>query len=253
MDITEKLNVSGSPFLRINRAGASSELEQAFTALEARNESFAKGTDLVRPGDRDTRPFIIRSGYVIVSRQNSTGQRMIIDLMIPGDTGNGWSVVLPQADMLYSALNDIVISQIAVEAHRAAVHNFPQTTAALIWAGAISRSLLAERLYSVGRRSGYQRIGHFLLELLTRMEEAGLNDGDSFRVPLTLAVLGDLLGLTPEHVSRVVQRLRRDGFLVTKRDHWQFTDVRRMEQACDFDAAYLHTADREVSVVAAAV
>lgn len=110
---------------------------------------------------------------------------------------------------------------------------------------------MAERLYSLGRRNGYQRTGHFLLELLTRLEEVGLNDGHSFRAPLTLAVLGDLLGLTPEHVSRVVQRLRRDGFLATRRDHWQFIDLPGMAKACDLDPAYLHTGDREMGATAA--
>jgi CRP-like cAMP-binding protein len=67
-------------------------------ALETRTEAYRKGADLVRPGDRNTRPFIIQSGYVIVSRQNSAGQRMIIELMIPGDIGNARAIVLPKAD-----------------------------------------------------------------------------------------------------------------------------------------------------------
>ncbi|MDZ4737178.1 MAG: Crp/Fnr family transcriptional regulator [Rhodospirillaceae bacterium] len=172
---------------------------------------------------------------------------MIIDLMIPGDIGNARAIVLPQSDMLYSALNDVVVSQIPVEMHRDLMLAYPQPSTALLWTSAISRSLLAERLYSLGRRNGYQRTGHFLLELLTRLEEVGLNDGGSFHAPLTLAVLGDLLGLTPEHVSRVVQRLRRDGFLATRRDHWQFIDRLGMAKACDFDPGYLHTADREIA------
>ncbi|MEX1108715.1 MAG: Crp/Fnr family transcriptional regulator [Dongiaceae bacterium] len=231
----------------MDRASRLSEPEQkAFAALETSVESFAKGTDLVRPGDRHSRPFILQSGYVIVARHNSTGQRMIIDLMIPGDIGNARAIVLPRADMLYTALNDIVVSRIPIEAHRDLMLAHPRPSMALLWTGAISRSLLAERLYSLGRRNGYQRTGHFLLELRVRLEEVGLTDGPSFRAPLTLAVLGDLLGLTPEHVSRVVQRLRRDGFLVTKRDHWQFIDLPGMEKACDFDPAYLHTLDREL-------
>jgi hypothetical protein len=123
----------------------------------------------------------------------------------------------------------------------------PQPSAAFLWTGAVSRSLLAKRLYSLGRRDGYHRTGHFLLELLTRLEQVGLAEGASFRAPLTLSVLGDLLGLTPEHVSRIVQRLRRDGFIATRCDHWLFIDRPGMEKACDFDPAYLHTSDREIA------
>jgi CRP-like cAMP-binding protein len=214
-------------------------------ALEAKSESHCKGAELVRPGDRNTRPFIVGSGFVILSRHNASGERMIIDLLIPGDIGNARAIVLPEADMLYAALNDIVVSPVPLEAYRELMIDYPRPSTALLWIGAISRSLLAERLYSIGRRNGYQRIGHFLLELLTRLEQVGLAEGLTFRAPLTLAILGDLLGLTPEHVSRILQRLRRDGLLITKRDHWQFNDRTRMAQVCDFDPGYLHMSSGE--------
>jgi CRP-like cAMP-binding protein len=239
-----------TPFLRrMIQAINLSEAEQgSLAALEARSERYSKGTELVRPGDRNIRPFVVRSGFVTPSRHNESGQRMIIDLLIPGDIGNARAIVLPEADMLYAALNDIDISHIPLEAYRELMIDHPRPSTALLWTGAISRSLLAERLYSLGRRNGYQRIGHFLLELLTRLDQVGLTEGPTFRAPLTLAILGDLLGLTPEHVSRILQRLRRDGLLATKRDHWQFTDRARMAQVCDFDAGYLHMSHREAGM-----
>ena len=231
-----------TPFLRrMNQAIRLSDAElDSLFALEANPETHVKGAELVRPGDRNTKPFIVRSGFVILSRHNANGQRMIIDLLIPGDIGNARAIVLQEADMLYAALNDIVVSHVPLETYRELMIDHPRPSTALLWIGAISRSLLAERLYSIGRRNGYQRVGHFLLELLTRLEQVGLAEGPTFRAPLTLAILGDLLGLTPEHVSRIVQRLRRDGLLITKRDHWQFTDRTRMAQVCDFDPGYLH-------------
>jgi len=231
-----------TPLLRrLNRISPLSDAERkAIGALETCGMAMAKGGELIRPGDRNTQPFIVQSGYVIVSRHNSTGHRVIIDLVIPGDIGNARAIVLPKADMLYSALCDVVVSPIAVSAYFDLMLAYPQPSTALLWTGAISRSLLAERLYSLGKRNGYQRDGHFLLELLTRLEQVGLADGASFRAPLTLAVLGDLLGLTPEHVSRIMQRLRRDGFINTTRDRFEFPDRGGMSKACDFDPFYLH-------------
>ena len=241
-DIPDGVPCPDTPFLRrMNQAIRLSDTEQdSLFALEAHAETHVKGAELVRPGDRNTRPFIVRSGFVILSRQNANGQRMIIDLLIPGDIGNARAIVLPEADMLYAALNDIVVSEVPLEVYRKLMIDHPRPSTALLWIGAISRSLLAERLYSIGRRNGYQRVGHFLLELLTRLEQVGLAEGPTFRAPLTLAILGDLLGLTPEHVSRILQRLRRDGHLISKRDHWHITDRTRMAQVCDFDPGYLH-------------
>lgn len=234
---------AGSPLLRRldHMSPLTAEERQALASLEREPRSFAKGHDLVRPNDRASLPFVVHSGFVIVARYNVTGHRMIIDLLIPGDIGNARAMVLDHSDMFYTALNDVVAAQIPSEIYMNLMLDHPKRSMSLLWTGAVSRSLLAERLYSLGRRNGYQRIGHFLLELYTRMELVGLTDDHSFRAPLTLAVLGDLLGLTPEHVSRLVQRLRRDGLLATQRDQWRIVDPDRLAKLCDFDPAYLHT------------
>jgi CRP-like cAMP-binding protein len=231
----------------IRRVGAilplTDEDRRALVELEANPCQMAKGKELIEMGEDGTKPFVLLSGFVIVSRSNSSGERLIIDLMIPGDLGNLRSIVLERADMFFDSVCEVAISRFHPKTYYELLTKRPRLGTALVFANAVDRSLLAERLYSIGRRNGYQRLGHYLLELLMRMRRAGLADGNSFEAPLTLAVLGDLLGMTLEHVSRLMQRLRRDGFVKTERERFAFPDIDGMAAACDFDPFYLHLSD----------
>ena len=52
--------------------------------------------------------------------------------------------------------------------------------------------------------------------------------------------LADALGLTPVHVNRVLQDLRKDGLLDFKRSLVTMNDVARVAELSDFDPLYLH-------------
>lgn len=216
---------------------------RALVELEANPCQIAKGKELIEMGEDGTKPFVLLSGFVIVSRSNSNGERLIIDLMIPGDLGNLRSIVLERADMFFDSVSDVTISRFHPKTYYDLLTKQPRLATSLVFANAVDRSLLAERLYSIGRRSGYQRLGHFLLELLLRMRRVGLADENVFQAPLTLAILGDLLGMTLEHVSRLMQRLRRGRFVKIERDRFEFLDLPGMAAACDFDPFYLHLSD----------
>jgi CRP-like cAMP-binding protein len=68
-------------------------------------------------------------------------------------------------------------------------------------------------LLRLGRLSALERAGHLLLELYERQSFAGLTHGPAMPMPLRQAELADHLGLSVVHVNRVLQQLRRDGFI----------------------------------------
>ncbi|HZC55119.1 MAG TPA: helix-turn-helix domain-containing protein [Xanthobacteraceae bacterium] len=76
--------------------------------------------------------------------------------------------------------------------------------------------MYAEHLIDVGRRSALERVAHFLLELLTRLQAIGLADERSFQMPLTQELIGDALGLSVPHVSRTLRQLREDDLVAVE-------------------------------------
>src|SRR5437764_14708702 len=59
-------------------------------------------------------------------------------------------------------------------------------------------------------------------------------------MPITQIDLADALGLTPVHVNRVLQGLRKEGLLDFKRCTVTMNDVNRVAARSEFDPLYLH-------------
>ena len=91
----------------------------------------------------------------------------------------------------------------------------------------------------MGRRSAQARLAHLLCELFTRLEVVGSTEGQSFHLPLTQAILADVLGLSIVHVNRVLQRLRKDGLVTWRDDLVTIEDWPQLSALAEFDPTYL--------------
>jgi CRP-like cAMP-binding protein len=93
---------------------------------------------------------------------------------------------------------------------------------------------------SLGRRSAIARMAQLFCELQVRLGIVGLTSGDSYDFPLTQVELAECLGLTPVHVNRTLQELRRMN-LIEVRD-WRVTmlDAETIRTVAEFDPGYLY-------------
>jgi CRP-like cAMP-binding protein len=88
----------------------------------------------------------------------------------------------------------------------------------LLWLTTLDNARMSERISSLGRRSARQKVAHLFCDLLVRLAGVGLQSGLGYHLPLTQEVMADTLGLTPVHINRVLQGLRREG-MIELRDH----------------------------------
>ena len=72
----------------------------------------------------------------------------------------------------------------------------------------------AEHIIDAGRRWSSERLAHFLLEMLTRLQAVGSASEDSFVMPLSQEGIGDVIGLSAPHVNRMLAELKRNGSIV---------------------------------------
>ena len=84
-----------------------------------------------------------------------------------------------------------------------------------------------------------ERIAHFLLELLTRLQLVGLAGERSYRLPLTQELISDTLGLSIPYVNRVLHQLRDDGLVSIKDQRVVIENIEELSALADFDHAYL--------------
>lgn len=73
-----------------------------------------------------------------------------------------------------------------------------------------------------------------------RLEAVGLAGGSGCDWPLTQTDLADATGLTPVHVNRTLQELRRDGLIELSGRRLAIPDMDALKSVAMFNANYLH-------------
>ena len=120
------------------------------------------------------------------------------------------------------------------------INSRPAITRALWWTQLVDEGILRAWIVSLGRRDSVARVSHLMCELYIRARNIGLTDGDHVKLPLTQAILGDALGLTPVHINRVLHRLKSEGVMHISSGMLTISDPSKLAIIAGFDDNYLH-------------
>jgi CRP-like cAMP-binding protein len=110
---------------------------------------------------------------------------------------------------------------------------------ALVWFAAREAAMYAEHIIDAGRREPLERLAHFLLEMLTRLQAIGSASTNSFVMPLSQEGIGDVIGLSAPHVNRMLAELRRDGLIAMKGQEIKILDRAALQILGEFHPTYL--------------
>ena len=227
-------------FERLARSGDLSSRE--FGALSEHTPAprrFGKATCLAREGQTAGVLSILCEGLAFSSRTLSTGQQQNLAIFVPGDILNHEEFLLKKASLSVWALTSVTVAHIPHAALAAILETHPNVVRALWRDLATTARVTQEWMVSMGRRSAYQRVAHFLCEVQTRFEAAGLATASECLFPLTQNELADTLGLSVVHVNRVLQQLRREALVQLSQSKLIVLDWKGLVRAGDFDAQYL--------------
>jgi CRP-like cAMP-binding protein len=96
-------------------------------------------------------------------------------------------------------------------------------------------------LANMGQQTADRQAAHLLCELRARFEAVGMAGPDWFNNPFTQEHLANVLGISPVHMNRVIQRLRDLG-LISYQAHGhviRFPSLPKTQQFAEFDDTYL--------------
>lgn len=79
-----------------------------------------------------------------------------------------------------------------------------------------------------------------MCEMFLKMQSVGLTDGNQCMLPFTQTDIADATGLTPVHVNRTIQKLRREGLIKFHDRRLTIPDLARLRIAGLFNSGYLH-------------
>jgi CRP-like cAMP-binding protein len=207
--------------------------------LKSVSRSLRPGQEIVSEGRRCTVVSLIIEGIAIRYRILRDGQRQILNFLLPGDFAGVTSCCFDSALYSIKTLTPTVIAPIPMAKLMALFDSHPRLAAKLFWSVASAAGIHAEHLVTVGRRSATERIAHFLLELLTRLQQVGLADERSYRLPLTQEMISDALGLSIPYLNRVLHQLRDAGLVRIKDQVVVIEDIEELSAMADFERSYL--------------
>ncbi len=213
----------------------------AIEAVGARSQrELLPRRDLVREGDEPKSVFLILDGWACRYKTLPDGRRQIVSFCIPGDLCDTGIQLLGDMDHGVAAITRLKLAEIARDDFDALLANRPRLARAVRCGELIAASIQREWALSLGQRTALERIAHLLCETQLRLEVAGLGHGDSCDFPLTQVDLADATGLTPVHVNRTLQELRRCGLIQLQNKKLSIIDKPALRRAALFNENYLH-------------
>jgi CRP-like cAMP-binding protein len=195
---------------------------------------------IIREGDKPKQCCLLFEGFARRSKTTDEGKRQILSIQISGDLPDLQSLHLEVMDHNITTLSKCTLGFVSHEAMRDLTHERPRVADALWRDTLVEASVFREWIVNVGRRSASKRMAHLIAELRTRLSVVGLSTADTFELPMTQIDLADALGLTPVHVNRVIQELRKSGLIKLSRHTLSLGDAERLMELGDFDESYLH-------------
>lgn len=192
------------------------------------------GNDIITAGNHYHCFFVLNRGMAIRYKVLHDGRRQILGLVLPGDLIGFPGCLFDNSLYSIASLGEVIVCPVPHSDIFALFRRQPRLATALFWIVGHEAALFAEHLVGVGRQSAYERIAHLLLELLTRLQSAGLADERSYSLPMTQELMADALGLSVPHVNRMLRRLREDGLIAVEGTHLTCLDIAALSRVADF-------------------
>jgi CRP-like cAMP-binding protein len=187
--------------------------------LQSARHPVLRHREIVTKGIRYDGLFVLIEGFAIRYQILHDGRRQVFNIALPGDFIGFPACFFESALYSVVAITDTVIAPIPYTRLLGLLDAHPRLAAKIFWSFACEAAMYTEHLINVGRRSALERVAHFLLELLVRLQIVGLADEYSYPMPpLTQQLMADALGLSIPHVNRTIRQLRQDQ-LVGIEDH----------------------------------
>lgn len=207
----------------------------------ARNQrEVAPRRDLIREGDQPRFVHLIVDGWACRYKTLPDGRRQIVAIFLPGDLCDLNVYVLREMDHSVGAITRLRVADICREDMAGLTEAHPRITQALWWHELVTAAIQREWTLNLGQRSAYERIAHLLCELFMRLQLVDLVRAETCDFPMTQNDIADATGLTPVHVNRTLQELRRAGLIVLQGRTLTIPDLKALQAAALFSANHLH-------------
>src|SRR3954447_6152828 len=189
-----------------------------------------EGDILVATGEESGTVYLLEAGWVARTRMIEDGRRQIIVVFLPGDLMGIQCMLLERQPDTIECLTDVHVRMIDHKHLLELVAQDHAVSVRVMFQLGEDERRLHNWVAALGKGSAEERIATLLLDLRGRLIQAGLANGDRFRMPMTQQEIADHLGLTLVHVNRVLRRLREAGIVTVQQGFVTVGSIERLSQ-----------------------
>lgn len=200
---------------------------------------FDAGQIIVPEGKRISFSSLLVEGLSCRSKYLKDGSRQITQFNVAGDFVDLHSYPLEFLDHSITAISDCKMVKFAHRDISEIIKDNARIARILWFMTMVDASIHREWLVSLGARAGAKRIAHLLCEMYHRLRIVGLTDGTRFEFPVTQAELGEALGFSPVHTSRMLAELRERRLATLHHRMVEIENFKALEEMAEFDPGYL--------------
>lgn len=217
----------------------SEEAKARLRKLPTRLVSFAPREDMIREAEPRGDVRIVIDGVAARYKALDSGHQAILGFMLPGDVDETDAF----ADTLDYGIAAVTAVKVALTPRLMfdqLLADFPDVGRGFRRMARLEESIRRMWLANMGQRVADKQAAHLLCELRARFEAVGMGGPDWFTNPLTQEHLANVLGISPVHMNRVMQRLRELGLVRVDGHMLRFPVPAKMHLYADFDGGYLN-------------
>jgi CRP/FNR family cyclic AMP-dependent transcriptional regulator len=182
-------------------------LQRLLSAGDTRR--YAVGDILFHQGDASDALYVLLAGRLRVYSGSANGREVVYNVLEPGETFGELLLDGGPRSASVQAVTEAECLVIKGDALRGLIGTYPELAERLMLR-LIARLRHATRtIHSLALEGVFERVTALL-------EESALDEGESRRIPahLTQQEIANRIGATREMVNHVMQRLRREGYIV---------------------------------------
>lgn len=219
----------GAPKGRQDEVFDLSDLERgALTAILGPIQQLPRDHVLKRDGAEPTHLFLLVDGWVASSITVASGRQQTVKIHLPRDVLGAPSLCVTRTAECLTAITPITVRPMSRGDLMGVLARFPRIAAAQFLGAQRERVALMEALALMGQTDGQVRIAGMLIDLYDRLAALGLTEGATMPLPLTQGQVGDLVGLSPVHVSRKLGAMERASLIRRGVRTISLLDLRRL-------------------------
>lgn len=194
-----------------------------------------KGQIVMEQGEARSCVCVVISGWAFRYQTLHDGKRQILDFVFAGAlVGFGSSLTNTYG---VETVTSCIVASLPTNQFRRLLSESPTLAIRVAERVCDGETRAHEHMISLGRKNARERVSALVFELVSRTHAPGAKTNvEDINLPLTQIMIGDALGLSNEHVCRMLSKLAQDGIVEINRNTLRVRNAAQLMAEAGFDA-----------------